>query len=72
MNKTHLWPLGLGDRWLFAELFVWLSAMLAGGLGRVEVGTPDASPEGTWELASACLTACSLHLCESFLHNMVE
>lgn len=39
MSKTHLWPIGQGDRWLFAELFMWLSAVLDGGLGNVEAGT---------------------------------
>ena len=49
-SKTHLWPIGQGDRWLFAELFMWLSAVLDGGLGSVETGTQDTLPEGSWEL----------------------
>ena len=39
ISKMHLWPIGQGDRWLFAELFMWLSAVLDGGLGNVEAGT---------------------------------
>ena len=63
-SKTHLWPIGQGDRWLFAELFMWLSAVLDGGLGSVETGTQDTLPEPD----AVIVTSVSLAAAVAFVH----